>query len=68
MMKLTRLREWRERKALSQRELSSAAGISRTTLVMLETLESEPQPRTVRKLAAALGVEPSELMGLDGGS
>jgi transcriptional regulator with XRE-family HTH domain len=61
MMKLTRLRDMRERKALSQRELSAAAGISRTTLVMLETLEAEPQPRTLRKLAEALGVEPHEL-------
>ncbi len=60
-MKLTRLKELRERKLLSQRELAALSGVSRTTLARLESGEDEPQPRTVRKLVAALGVEPAEL-------
>lgn len=62
MVKLTRLRTVRERKALSQQELAMLAGISRVAVVRIEAGDSEPYPSTVRKLAAALNVEPAELM------
>lgn len=51
----------RERKALTQEELARKAGINRVTLARIEA-GAEPYPPTTRKLADALGVEPSDLM------
>lgn len=62
MVSLPRLREIRERRALSQRELSKLAGVSRVTIVRLEAGGEDPYPTTVRKLATALNVDPTELM------
>jgi transcriptional regulator with XRE-family HTH domain len=61
MVKLTRLKAVRQRKALSQQELAERAGINRVTLARIET-GAEPYPATTRKLAQALGVEPEALM------
>ncbi len=59
-----KLRTLREDKFLSHRELAKIAGVSPTTVLNLETNpETTAQRRTVRKLAAALGVEPAELVG-----
>ena len=63
MAKLTRLRTFRERAALTQRELAELAGITPVQISRIERGEAEPYPGTVRKLATALGVAPSELMG-----
>jgi len=57
-----KLRELREGKFLSHRELATRAGVSPTTVLNLEAGKAEPQRRTVRKLAAALGVSPAELV------
>lgn len=57
-----RLRKIRERRFLSQRELAKLAGLSPTTVLNLEADKVEPQGRTVRKLAAALDVQPQELV------
>ena len=57
-----RLRELREELFLSHRELAKAAGVSPTTVLSLERNEVEPQRRTIRKLASALGVDPHELV------
>ena len=59
--RITRLR--RER-LLSASELAQMAGISRTTLHNIETgqTQTEPRPRTLRKIAEALDVEPRELV------
>jgi transcriptional regulator with XRE-family HTH domain len=57
-----RLREMREAKFLSHRELASRAGVSPTTVLNLEAGKGEPQRRTVRKLARALEVDPAELV------
>jgi len=62
MVSLPRLKDIRQRRALSQRELSKLAGVSRVTIVRLEAGGEDPFPTTVRKLAAALGVDPAELM------
>ena len=56
-----RLRELREDRALSMGELAQRAGVHRHTILRLENDQGGAQPRTVRKLAAALGVEPREL-------
>jgi transcriptional regulator with XRE-family HTH domain len=58
-----RLRKVRDKRLLSQRELAEKAGLSPTTILKLESGRvDEPHPRTVRKLAVALGVDPDELV------
>ena len=58
-----KLREVRDRRLLSQRELAEKAGLSPTTILKLEDDRvKEPHPRTIRKLAGALGVDPAELV------
>jgi transcriptional regulator with XRE-family HTH domain len=56
------LRRLRRERALSQRDLSHMTGIAFDTISRLETGKQQAQPRTVRKLAEALGVEPRVLM------
>jgi len=57
-----RLRELRMEKVLSLRELEEKSGVSYNTIWRLEDGRQGAHPRTVRKLAEALGVEPSELI------
>jgi transcriptional regulator with XRE-family HTH domain len=61
--KTPRLREWRERAALSQGELAQRSGISRATIADLEAGNRGGQPKTVRQLAQALSIEPEDLYG-----
>jgi XRE family transcriptional regulator, regulator of sulfur utilization len=63
VVRLVRLRALRERQALSQAELAEQAGITRTALSRIEAGAAEPRPSTIRRLAAALKVLPSALMG-----
>ena len=59
-----KLRRLREARFLSHRELAKIAGVSPTTVLTLEQRDDiEPQRRTIRKLAKALDVEPTELLG-----
>jgi transcriptional regulator with XRE-family HTH domain len=62
VVKLTRLREIRLRKALSQQDLAGLAGLTPATVSRLEAGLENPYPSTVRKLAKALGVDPEQLM------
>jgi transcriptional regulator with XRE-family HTH domain len=55
------LRELRLRKSLSQRDLAREAGVTQKTVVDIEHGRVEPQPKTMRKIAAALGVDPLEI-------
>jgi len=57
-----RLRQLRREQALSQRDLSRMTSIAHDSISQLETGKREAQPRTIRKLASALGVAPRELM------
>ena len=57
-----RLRELRRERALSQQDLERMIGVAQSTLSALESGKRDAQPRTVRKLAETLGVEPRELM------
>ena len=59
------MRRLRRERALSQRELSRMTGIAFDTISRLETSKQRAQPRTICKLADALGVEPRELMKED---
>ncbi len=56
------VRELRTLNALTQEELADKAGITATALSRIERNEAEPRPSTLRKLATALGVEPSTLI------
>jgi transcriptional regulator with XRE-family HTH domain len=58
----SRLRNLRKERALSQRDLARTSGVGSVTISELERGVREAQPRTIRKLAEALGVEPKELM------
>ncbi len=62
VVRLPRLRMWRERRALTQQELAAKAGISRVALLRIESGEAEPRPKTVRHLAEALELQPDDLM------
>ncbi len=61
-----RLREIREARAVSLRELETLSGVSYNTIWFIEAgRRKRTHPRTVRKLARALGVEPTDLMRRD---
>ena len=64
MPKTPRLREWRARAALSQEELRDLSSVSRATIADLEAGNRGAQPRTIRKLAEALDIEPDDLYGV----
>ena len=57
-----RLKDLRVRRALTQEELAAKAGIGKNTVNRIERNRAEPHMSTLRKLAAAFGVEPSELV------
>jgi len=57
-----RLREVRERKFISQDDLSQTTGIAASTISRIESGLQAPRWVTIRKLAEALGVEPDELI------
>jgi transcriptional regulator with XRE-family HTH domain len=56
------LREVRQSKGLSQRELGELARVSSGTVYRVETGRRGAYPGTVRKLATALEVTPEELV------
>jgi len=57
-----KLRQLREARFLSHRDLAKRADVSPTTVLNLEAGRVEAQRRTIRKLAIALDVEPGELV------
>ncbi len=59
---MERLRELRRQRVLSLRELEERSGVSYNTIWRIEDGRQGAQPRTIRKLAEALGVEPYELI------
>lgn len=52
-----RVRAVRRRRALTQAELAGTAEVSVDTVVKLENGRHEPRPKTIRRLAAAMGVD-----------
>ena len=61
-MNVERLKQLREEQALSLRELANLADVSHNVIWRIEDGRQGAQPRTIRKLASALGVEPRELV------
>jgi transcriptional regulator with XRE-family HTH domain len=57
------LKRWRLRRAMTQIQLAERCGLSPATIVRIERSQREPQPSTLRKLADALDIDPSELTG-----
>jgi transcriptional regulator with XRE-family HTH domain len=60
---VAKLKELRQRRALSLRELEDKSGVSYATVWRLESGRAkQAHPRTIRRLARALGVEIYELV------
>lgn len=58
-----KLKSLREEHVLSLRDLEQLSGVSYNTIWFIEAgRRKRAHPRTVRKLAKALGVEPQELL------
>ena len=56
-----RLRAQRAARFLSQTDLAEKSGVSKATILRIEGGGYFPHPRTIRALAEALEVQPSEL-------
>ncbi len=56
------LKRLRTESALTQEELAANAGLTTAAVARIERNEANPRPSTLRKLAQALEVEPSELV------
>jgi DNA-binding XRE family transcriptional regulator len=52
----------RQRLGLTQRQLASLAGLGQGTITKLERLDRGAYPKTLQKLAVALGVSPADLV------
>ena len=59
---MERLKELRRERVLSLRELEGKSGVCYNSIWRIEDGRQGAHPRTVRKLADALGVDPSELV------
>ncbi len=57
------LRPARQRLGLTQRQLATRAGMGQGPITKLETLSRGAYPKTLQKLAVALGVSPADLVG-----
>ena len=60
-----RLKELRRLRALSQQELAEESGVGRPTISRIERGETGAHGRTLRRLAAALGVGVEELVRVE---
>ena len=58
-----KLKVARTRRLLTQEELAEKAGVSAATVVNVERNNQEPHFRTIRKLAQALDIDPTKLLG-----
>jgi DNA-binding XRE family transcriptional regulator len=57
----TMVKAWREHLGLTQDELAAKAGISQPAVAKLEKPDSRPRRATLKKLAAAMGIEVEQL-------
>lgn len=57
-----KVKKLRQQQALSLSDLAELAKLSRVTINRVENGKQKPMPRTIRRLAKALGVGVQELM------
>lgn len=57
-----RLREWRAKRKMSQRDLADVSGVSREYIARIELGQHDPTLSTLEKLAKALNVRVSKLI------
>lgn len=62
---MDRLKRLRIQRVMSIGDLSAESGVHRNTISRIENGEAEARTSTIRKLAKALGVDPSELVRAD---
>ena len=60
-----RIKYLRKEKGLTQDDLSCDAGVSRSTIGMIETARTDITLSKIKKIAKALDVEPYELLKFD---
>lgn len=59
-----RIRAIRKEKSMTQKQVADACGMADSAIRKYESGSQTPKLKTVRRIAAALGVHPGELMGL----
>ena len=64
---MAKLRELRHRRVMTLQELEEHSGVAYNTIWRLENGKTGAQPRTIRKLAKALGIEPEDLVKTEAG-
>ena len=57
-----KLRDLRKRRLLTQEQLAERSGVGVATIIRIERNKVEPRGSTIRKLAEAIDVDPSELV------
>ncbi len=60
----TQLKEWREKRGLSLRQLAERSGVHHMSLFRLESGKLDPQLSTLLKLCGALGITLNQLVGV----
>jgi transcriptional regulator with XRE-family HTH domain len=59
---MIKLKQFREKQLITQKELSNKTRLTIATISMIENDVVKPRFSTIKKLAKALGVEPQELI------
>jgi len=57
------IRAWREHLGLSQREVAGRMGVSQPAYAKMEAKDAKPRVATLKKIAAALGVQWEQIRG-----
>lgn len=57
-----KLKRWRLARLMTVRDLAAKSGVNHSAISQIERGLRQPHPRTIGKLAEALGVKPEELL------
>ncbi len=58
-----KLKEARTRRLMTQVQLADKSGVNQVTIARIERNQVDPRFSTIRRLAKALDVDPTELLG-----